>query len=105
MNENLTIVLQVMAASLMGTVLLVAYLIPTIIAIMRDHRNKVPIFVVNLLLGWVGIPWAVALAWSLMDDTRRQELDVRVLMNGGPRVAPSDRPVPVVERWKAGTPW
>lgn len=80
MNENgMTTVLQLMGMSLIGTVLLAAYLIPTIIAIKREHRNKVPIFVVNLLLGWIGIPWAIALAWSLMDDTRRQELDVRLL--------------------------
>lgn len=80
MNENgMTTVLQLMGMSLIGTVLIAAYLIPTIIAIKREHRNKVPIFVVNLLLGWIGIPWAIALAWSLMDDTRRQELDVRLL--------------------------
>ena len=42
--------------------------IPTIIAFNRDKRNKVAIFVANLLLGWTGIGWALILVWALTED-------------------------------------
>ncbi|MDR3154118.1 MAG: superinfection immunity protein [Deltaproteobacteria bacterium] len=49
---------------------LVIYLIPTIIAFKRGHRNRVPILLVNILLGWVyGIAWIAALIWSFTDNT------------------------------------
>lgn len=38
---------------------------PTIIALFRDHINTLAIFATNLLLGWTGIGWVVALIWSL----------------------------------------
>jgi hypothetical protein len=40
------------------------YLLPAIIASIRDHRNAVAIAVFNLLLGWTFIGWAIALAWA-----------------------------------------
>lgn len=45
------------------------YLIPAFVALGRGHPSYIPILVVNLSLGWTGIGWAAALAWSL---TRRQ---------------------------------
>jgi cytochrome c biogenesis protein CcdA len=44
---------------------LVAYFVPSIIAVKRDHHNRAPIMIVNILLGWSFIGWVVALAWSL----------------------------------------
>lgn len=44
------------------------YLLPSIVAALRGHRNGAPVFVVNLFLGWTLIGWVVALAWSLMAD-------------------------------------
>lgn len=90
---------QFMGLLLVFAVMAAGYLIPTIIAAMRGHRNTVPIFVINLLLGWTGMPWAIALAWSLMDSTRRQQLDVRLT------TIDTERSSPVVERWKTGAPW
>ena len=43
----------------------VLYPIPLVIACARDHPNFAPIAVVTLLLGWTGLGWIVALAWSL----------------------------------------
>ena len=40
--------------------------LPTIIAIARRHRNALAIFLVNLLVGWTGIGWVVALVWSVV---------------------------------------
>ncbi len=45
--------------------LLVAfYAVPSVIAIARDHHNKLPIILVNVFLGWSCIGWVAALVWS-----------------------------------------
>jgi hypothetical protein len=41
------------------------YFLPTFIAIGRNHRNKLAIFLVNLFLGGTVVGWIVALIWSL----------------------------------------
>lgn len=43
----------------------VLYFTPMLVAAKRNHRNLGPIAVVNILLGWSLIGWAIALAWSL----------------------------------------
>lgn len=40
------------------------YFLPTIIATRRDHKNMVPLFLFNLLLGWTFLGWVAALVWS-----------------------------------------
>lgn len=40
------------------------YFGPSIVAYKRDHPQKVPIIVVNLLLGATILGWAIALAWA-----------------------------------------
>ncbi len=45
---------------------LLLYFLPTFIALSRNHRNKLAIFLVNLFLGGTGVGWIVALIWSLM---------------------------------------
>ena len=52
--------------SVLVTVLLwAAYFIPSVIAFSRAHRSKVAILTLNILLGWSGIGWVVALVWAL----------------------------------------
>jgi hypothetical protein len=46
------------------------YVLPSIIACLRGHRNAGAIVVLNILLGWSFIGWAVALIWSLTDNVR-----------------------------------
>lgn len=53
------ILLQVFIAGV-----LFVYFMPTIFAIMRGHRNRLAIFVANLLLGWSIIVWVVLIIWS-----------------------------------------
>ena len=43
----------------------VVYLLPSIVASNRRHRERAPIFVLNLLLGWTLVGWVAALVWSL----------------------------------------
>jgi hypothetical protein len=45
--------------------LLIAYLIPALIATLRGHQSVGGIWALNLFLGWTFIGWVLALAWSL----------------------------------------
>ncbi len=58
---------------------LLFYFIPTFVAVMRGHPNTAAIVVVNLLLGWSLIGFAVALAWAFTaiekDRPRRRYRD------------------------------
>ena len=49
-----------------ATAMLVAaiYMLPTIVAGVRDHPQGNAIMILNLFLGWTFIVWVVALAWS-----------------------------------------
>lgn len=55
-------------------VALVIYLLPTLIAADRKHRNQGSIFIINLLLGWLFIPWVLALAWSFSANVQRKSV-------------------------------
>jgi Superinfection immunity protein len=46
------------------------YFVPTVIAVSRRAPNAVSVFGVNLLLGWTGIGWLVALFMSVGSDER-----------------------------------
>ena len=46
-------------------VLCAACFIPSVVAFFRAHRSKVAILTLNILLGWSGIGWVVALVWAL----------------------------------------
>jgi hypothetical protein len=43
----------------------VGYFLPTLVALLRAHRNASAIFVLNLLTGWTLLGWIVALVWSM----------------------------------------
>ncbi len=42
----------------------VFYIVPWIIAVSRDHDHYGAILAFNLLLGWTGIGWWLALFWA-----------------------------------------
>lgn len=46
------------------------YLLPTIVAIWRKKRQKNAIAVLNILLGWLFIPWVLALVWASTAEQR-----------------------------------
>lgn len=50
----------------LGVVLLAfgVYLIPTLVAALRGHRQLVPLFIINLFLGVTAVAWVVCLAWA-----------------------------------------
>ena len=47
--------------------------LPTIVAIVRKHRQVVPILILNILLWWTFIAWAVALAWAFVKEDKAPE--------------------------------
>ena len=42
------------------------YFLPTLIAFLRQHKNKLAIFLLNLLLGWTVLGWVISLVWSVV---------------------------------------
>lgn len=44
------------------------YFIPTVNAFGSKRKNKGAVLALNLLLGWTGIGWIIALIWSCMVD-------------------------------------
>jgi hypothetical protein len=59
------------------------YFLPTLQARSVDHPDATPIFVLNLLLGWLLIPWVIALVWAFKGNHRK-----KVQPNGAPRRQP-----------------
>ena len=51
---------------LLIVLIFVFYFLPTLIAFLRLHKNKLAIFLFNLLLGWTVLGWVVSLVWSVM---------------------------------------
>ena len=42
------------------------YFLPSLIAFAREHKNKLAIFLLNLLLGWTVFGWVSSLVWSVV---------------------------------------
>lgn len=55
--------------TLIGVVILVpcAYMLPSIVAIKRNHKQKNSIGVLNFFLGWTFLGWIVALIWAFSE--------------------------------------
>lgn len=47
---------------------LVLYFLPSIIALARNKRDMLAIFLLNFFLGWSVIGWIVALVWAAKHD-------------------------------------
>lgn len=43
---------------------LILYFLPSLIAVLRDHPQTLPIFILDLLAAWTGIGWIVAVVWA-----------------------------------------
>jgi Superinfection immunity protein len=50
------------------------YFLPTIIAMARSHPATVPLFLLNLFLGWTLLGWVAALVWSAMPIKQERQL-------------------------------
>lgn len=63
------------------------YFIPTFVAVTRKVTNSGSVFVINLLLGWSIVGWAIALAMAVKTNMTRVEI-----VNSEARVNDSSRP-------------
>ena len=67
--------------------LMMAYLLPSFIAIVRVHRCWLKIVACNLLLGWTVIGWIFAFGWSL--TARESPVNVTERFHGGEVAEPA----------------
>jgi hypothetical protein len=51
---------------LLVVLMFVLYFLPTLIAFLRKHKNKLAIFLLDFLLGWTVLGWVASLIWSVM---------------------------------------
>jgi len=47
---------------------IMAYFVPTIIAVQDKKQNKTAIIALNVLAGWTLIGWVIALVWALTKE-------------------------------------
>ena len=43
------------------------YFLPTLVSFLRQRKNRLAIFLLNLLLGWTVLGWMVTLVWSVTE--------------------------------------
>lgn len=55
---------------ILGIACFLIYFAPFSVSYWRNHPNKLPIFLVNLFLGWTLIGWFFALIWSTLHIKR-----------------------------------
>ena len=56
------------------TILLaVLFFLPNIVAYSRGHNSAHAILALNILLGWTGIGWIVAMVWALTSNVTKKE--------------------------------
>ncbi|HTR67940.1 MAG TPA: superinfection immunity protein [Terriglobales bacterium] len=46
----------------------VLYFLPSILALARNKRDTLAIFLLNLFLGWTIIGWVVSLVWAVKTE-------------------------------------
>ena len=63
--DNVTLVRIISGVLVASVFLLPLYVLPTILAWKKTHR--IPILLLNLLLGWTLLGWIGALVWALND--------------------------------------
>lgn len=48
------------------TLIFSLYFLPFLIASLRQHKNILAIFLLNLVLGWTGLGWVISLVWAVL---------------------------------------
>lgn len=64
---------------------IVLYFIPYIVAKSNNSPDTTSIFVVNLFLGWLLIPWVIALAWALRGNHKKPPETVTTVLDAATR--------------------
>jgi len=50
-----------------SVIFIAMYFLPAIIGFMKNHKQKIAIFILNLLFGWTFIGWGVAMVWVFVN--------------------------------------
>lgn len=50
-----------------------SYLLPSVVAQLRGHKNGNAICILNIVLGWTVLGWVFALIWSATDNVKKSE--------------------------------
>ena len=62
----------VVLATLILTLCIVFYFLPSIAALSRQHNNFIPIFITNLFFGFSGIGWIICVIWAFTNNVKQQ---------------------------------
>ena len=54
--------------------LITIFFIPVSVGLFRDSSKKWGIFLVNILVGWTGIGWIIALIWHLFQNPPKKKV-------------------------------
>ena len=49
------------------------YIAPSLVALGRKHEQLAMVVVINVLLGWTGLGWLIALIWAAVGKSKRAE--------------------------------
>ena len=52
------------------------YFVPSIVAVVRDHQQKVAIILVNFFFGWSGCCWLRASLWIILGKSNSEAIKV-----------------------------
>nr|UVN10887.1 MAG: superinfection immunity protein [Bacteriophage sp.] len=53
-------------------IIVLVYFIPFLVAHMRNHKAKLAIFMANLFLGWILLPWVFILIWACNSNVKEK---------------------------------
>ena len=54
----------------LSALIILAYLVPVLIAKLRDTENVEAILLVNLVFGWTVLGWIAALIWAIVEKLK-----------------------------------
>ena len=77
--DPVRIIGRAVLAAVVLPILIGVYIMPSMIAFNRNHRNAIPILVVNVFAGAFLLPWVGCLAWALSSHVEESRQTVRVI--------------------------
>lgn len=84
---------------LLGLVVLaVLYFAPTIVAFLRHSKQRLPVLVLNLLLGWTFVGWVVSLVMAVGRTEGQDQTVITIQHSGAPIASPDQRAVATRDR-------